>query len=237
MLGKNRKWILAAAFVVVAALLFLFRTGAPGSAPALSGNTNTRSVEHRPEIDGNVEPEEGQRIRKVRERPDVPLAPRRSKRELLAEAKRIFGQAEAARARKLTERLGIEVSSYLYVVDQPSTGEVQNVKAQIADLRKEVASGEREDFDMELQEEIASYDPYGEQERKAFLITVPMEGAQRMRMSGTIMEADNVEEVREKLISGEPFQIKEREGFVASYDGKTLERFDQLMVWEPEKTE
>lgn len=237
MLGKNRKWMLAAAFVLLAALLLVFRKGTPASAPALSGNSRMRPADHRPETDAVVEPDTGKRVLKVRERGDVLMRPRGSKGELLREATRIFGQAEAARTRKLAERFGTEAGNYLYVVEQPSDGEVQHVKAQIADLRNEVALVDREDFDAQLQKEITSYDPYGEQERKAFLITVPVDGAKQMRMSGTILETDNIEEFREKFLSDGPVQVKMRQAFVASYDGKTLERFDQLMVWDPEKPE
>lgn len=236
MLGSRPRWGLVAFLVIAAALVFFCRQVKPESAPTLSGNTRTRAVEHRPETDDVVEPDAGGRIRKVRDRGNVLLAPRRSKSQLLTEAKHVFGRAEAARARKLAERFGTECGSYLYLVEQPSDGEVETVKAQIADLRNEVLLEDREYFDGQLQQEIKSYDPYGEQERKAFLITVPVEGAKQMRMSGTIMDAGNIDEFHEKFLNDGPVSIMVRQAFVASYDEKTLERFDQLMVWDPEKT-
>lgn len=227
--------MLAAAFVLLSALLLVFRTGAPEPDPTLSANTRTRPADHRPETHEAMEPETGKRVLKVRDRGDVLLRPRRSKGELLREASQVFGQAEAARTTKLTERFGTEAGNYLYVVEQPSDGEIQHVKALIADLRNEVALEERENFDERLQKEIKSYDPYGEQERKAFLLTVPTEGAKRM--SGMIMNAGNIDEFRDKLLNNEPVQIKVRQFFVASYDDTTLERFAQVVEWEPGETE
>ncbi|RYD27833.1 MAG: hypothetical protein EOP87_20555, partial [Verrucomicrobiaceae bacterium] len=214
MLEKNGRCILAAALALLVALLLLFRMGSPASAPALSANTRNRVVEHRPEIDGVVEPEEGERVRKVRDRPDVPLAPHRSKRENLAEVTRVFGQAEAGRARKLAERFSSESGDYFYLVEHPSDGEIQAVKARIADRRNEVAREDREDFETQLEKEIASYDPYGEKERKALWITVPVKRAGRI--SGMIMEVEDPDGFREKFLSDGPVHIKARQGFVAS---------------------
>jgi hypothetical protein len=237
MKGMNGKWKLAAVSLMLAALALLFQLGKPKTEKAPSTNRRTTAAENRPgthdaPASGKTEP-----TRRKTEREQTARTPGRSKRQLIQEAQRVFGQAEAARTTKLAERAGPGATSYLYVAEQPSQGEVQTVKAQIADLRSEVAPEDREDFDRRLQEEIESYDPYGEQDRKAFLIRVPMEGAEQMLMSAAIMEADNIEEFRAKFLSGESASIQVRQTLLASYDKTTLERFDQLMVWEPEKPE
>lgn len=232
--GMNAKWKIPAICLMIAALVFLFRLGKPPTSRQVAGKDRIRAVESR--LGGDeIAAEEGGGIRKPLKRENENPVQSRSKGALLNEVQLVFGQAEAARARKLEERFHDGKGIYLYVVEQPSKGEVQTVKAQIADLRKEVAPEDREYFDKQLEGAIASYDPYGEMERKVFMITVPVDKAQRM--SGMIVEAGDLEEFRRKFVSGESHTVKMRQGFFASYDGKTLERFDQVMVWEPDKKE
>ncbi len=234
MVRRNGEWEVAAICLMIAALVFLSRFGKPQTSANVAGKDRVKIEESRLGRD-EIANEDTAPTRKPLKREVEEPARSRSKGALLKEVQRVFGQAEAARARKLEERFSDENGIYLYVVEQPSKGEVQTVKAQIADLRKEVAPEDREYFDKQLEEEIVSYDPYGEKERKVFMISVPVDKASRM--SGAILESDDLEEFRKKFVSGEPYSVIEREGFVASYDGKTLERFEQLMVWQPEKPE
>ncbi len=115
----------------------------------------------------------------VREK-SSPETPGRSYGTLQREAARIFGEAEAARTIKLGERFADGIGSYLYKTNPPSPGEIETVKAQIADLRK---------------------------------------------------ETDNL---RGKLMKGGLTRFTAKRGWLASESGKTLDRFEHLMIWEPE---
>ena len=188
--------------LLIAALFFLVVSNKRAASVKTGENGGNKQVENRFGSDGKSEEEGNGQIRKQVKRDQPGLSSGRSKGKLLGEVQRVFGQAEAARARKLAERFSDGNGSYLYVVEPPSKGEVQTVKAQIADLGSEIAQEDREDFDKQLEEKIDSYDPYGEKGRKVFLLTVPVDKAGRM--SGEIVEADDLDEFRKKFISGEP---------------------------------
>ncbi|MES2475243.1 MAG: hypothetical protein V4640_05650 [Verrucomicrobiota bacterium] len=232
MLEKKHIWKPATVCLVIAAVVIVFVWNEREPNEKLATHATIQKAKNHLEKEVISEEKETIRIRNLQKRVGPMSSPGRSKQAILNAAQQLFGQAEAARARKLEERFENGNGIYLYVVEQPSKGEVQTVKSQIADLREEVAHEDREDFDKQLEENIVSYDPYGEKERKVFLITVPAD--RTGRMSGLIVEADDLEELRKKFVSGESQTIQMRQGFYASYDGKTLERFEQLMVWQPE---
>lgn len=235
MLGRNAKWIVGVIGLLIVALVFVFWP----DKVATTADTATHDLIKQPgnsfdRGEAREEAASGPISKKARVEPSA-ASPVRSKGTLLKEVRRVFSQAEAARTRKLEERFSDGNGIYLYVVEQPSNGEVQTVKAQIADLWKEVAPADQEDFNKRLEEEIASYDPYGEKDRKVFVIMASAD--EGMPMSGLIVEAGDLEEFRKNFVSGESHTMRMRQGWFASGDGETLDRFDQILVWDPEKPE
>ena len=218
--------------LVIVALVFLFEANKLKKTGETDSEPRIKVADNRLGRNGISKEKMNEPIWRKAKRENATMSPGRSKGALLKELRRVFGQAEAARTRKLAERFNENNGSYLYLVDPPSKGEVQTVRAQIADLRGEVAAEDREYFDERMKDEIDSYDPYGEKGRKVLLITVPVD---RMnRMGGSILEARDLDELQKKFTSGEPYHVVVRKCWVASFDGKTLERFDQLIVWEPQ---
>lgn len=156
----------------------------------------------------------------------------RPAKELIGEAQRIFGQYEAARTTKFAEYLGDGQGRYLYVVEPPSTGEVWKVTGQIEELGKQVAPGQRTEFQSSMASEIKSYDPYGERGLKILMFTVPLE--RTGRMDAMWVAGGEPESIKESFESGETFRFMPVMGWQASEDGVTLDRFREMIVWEPE---
>lgn len=157
----------------------------------------------------------------------------RSYGTLQREAKRIFGEAEAARTTKLGERFADGTGSYLYKTEPPNHGEIETLKAQIADLRKETGKANQEKFDDYLDWLVDSFDPYGADGEKLFLIQVPTSSTDKMHACQ--ISDEKAETLREKFMKGELTSFTTKRGWLASDSGKTLDRFEHLMIWEPEK--
>lgn len=242
MLGKNAKLTAGAIFLTLIAVVLLIWSNRRMATLMAIQKGESKQVEAKGSEthSGNGEiagSENKERIRARAERVASSPAVGRSKGVILREVRQVFGQAEAARAKKLAERVDENEAngSYLYVVEPPSKGEVQTVKARIADLIREVSAGDRAHFDEWLEDEIDSYDPYGEKGRKAMLITVPAE--RTGRMSGMIIEPGDLDELQKNFVSGVRHAVTARKGYFSSYDGKTLDRFQELMVWKPDEAE
>jgi hypothetical protein len=157
----------------------------------------------------------------------------RSYGTLQREAKRIFGEAEATRTTKLGERFADGTGSYLYKTHPPSPGEIETLKAQIADLRKEAGKANQEKFDDYLDWLVDSFDPYGADGERFFLIQVPTSSTHKMHAFQ--ISDEKAETLREKFMKGELSSFSSKQGWLASNPGETLDRFEHLMIWEPEK--
>lgn len=235
-MSERKPWKLVAVCVMAAALLILFWQGKPNPLTETTDNRKAKAVESRAGDDSAAREDDGIPAGKRADREELSRAPGRSKGALLQEAQRVFGQAEAARAKKLAEHFNETEGTYIYAVEPPTKEEVGMVQSQIADLLKEVEPGDRADFDKMLKEEIDSYDPYGETGRKVMMIMVPIEGP--MRMKGMVIDPpDDPEAFQKSFTEGESYPMNIRHGWFASEDRKTLERFGQIMVWDPEGKE
>lgn len=224
---------LVAVCVMVVALPILFWLGKPHSLTETADNGGPRAVEGRSGGDAVSVEEDEVPIGKRADRKETVRAPGRSKGALLKEAQRVFGQAEAVRAKKLLEHFNEVEGTYIYAVEPPTKEEVRTVQSKISDLLKEVEPGDLEDFEKRLKDEMDSYDPYGETGRKVLMVMVPVEGP--MRMKGMVIDPpEDPEAFQESFTNGQPYRVSVRRGWFASEDRKTLERFDQLMVWDPE---
>ncbi len=166
----------------------------------------------------------------VREK-SSPEKPGRSYGTLQREAARIFGEAEAARTIKLGERFADGIGSYLYKTNPPSPGEIETVKAQIADLRKEAGEANLSKFDEHLDWLVGSFDPYGIDGEKVFLIQVPT--SSRDMMHAYQISDEDADTLRGKFMKGGLTRFTAKRGWLASESGKTLDRFEHLMIWEP----
>lgn len=148
------------------------------------------------------------------------------------EAARIFGEAEAARTTKLDERFSHGAAAYLYVVEPPTKGEIETIRAQISDLRSEVPAARKNDFEDYLNWLTDSYDPYGS-DKKVIIISVPASNKEKMHAEQ--IACDDLQALRKDFMSGGPNAMSVKLGWMASFNGVTLDRFEHLMIWEPEK--
>lgn len=179
-------------------------------------------------------PQEGTaRNRKFVRETSPPEKPGRSYGTLQREAKRIFGEAEAARSTKLGERFADGIGSYLYKVEAPTRGEAETVRAQIADLRDEATEADREKLDKHIEWLVDSYDPYGVDGAKIFLIQVPVSDTEKMHAYQIV--SGDVDSLQAEFMKGGLTRFSTKQGWLASNPGETLDRFDHLMIWKPEK--
>lgn len=148
------------------------------------------------------------------------------------EAAKILGEAEAARTTKLSERFNQGAAAYLYLVEPPKKGEMETIRAQISDLKTEVPAAKRDDFEDYLNWLTESYAPYGP-DKKVILITVPASNKEKMHAEQIV--CDDLQALQKDFLSGGPNEMTVKQGWVASFNGVTLDRFEHLMICEPEK--
>ena len=225
-------WKIASTCTLLAAIVSLCFLRRPVTPPPPSTSNPRPTPPANAAFDARIpSPDKDRRSRTTGKRALPALPAGRPKDALIQEARLLFAQSEATRTRLLAQRRYPDNDVLLYVVEPPSTGEIQTVKARIADLRNEVPPDDLEAFDQRLATAIDDYDPYGETGRKVLHITNPgPEG----RMSGMLIQTDDIESLHENFLNSASYKITARKGWISSHDGKPLERFSQLPLPQPD---
>lgn len=119
--------------------------------------------------------------------------------------------------------------AYLVAVEPPSTAEIENARKVIALLQKSCRPEDRQEFDRFVGKALVTYDPFGLDGKKAFLIRISKEG-ERSSMSGFVFPVQTFEGLADALNPNTErrFVMRSARWYQRS-DSETLERFSSIV--------
>lgn len=145
--------------------------------------------------------------------------------DLYHTANGLLTRHEAARSTLLLTAKRDGRTSYLIGIPKPTPDEVKAIRAEIADLQRQVPAEYKQKLDQMLQELIKSYDPFGVDGQRCVLIHVPDQAGGRVH--GMSFSSDDfVSDV--KMVTSGNLSVRDARHFVRG-DGLIPERFNALL--------
>ena len=132
---------------------------------------------------------------------------------------------EAARSSLLLTTTRNDETSYLIGIPKPTPDEVKAIRAEMADLQRQVPPEYKQKLDQMLQELIKTYDPFGVDGQRCVLIRVPDQDGGRVH--GMSFSSDDFES-DVKMVSSGNLSVRDARLFVRG-DGLIPERFSALL--------